>query len=261
MKIFNKEYWKESVLACKDLKKLIFAALIAALTIGLDGLKIPLAPGTLEIKITFLLIATGCAIYGPIWGAVIAIAVDILSFILIPTGYPFFPGYMLTEVVVSLIYGLFLFRQKISVTKIFCAKILTNLTHIFLNSLWAAILYDKAYLGYLATGAIKNILLLPIEAIMLCIVFSLLIPPLSRLGLLPIHSRGAIKQLALRRSGLTIAGFTLLLGSFCCLYYFLQNILPILFAILFAAMFISGLAILLITGKAKRIKDEDLKIW
>lgn len=251
MNIFSKEYWTGCLSAGKNLRRLVFAALIAALTLALDGAKIPIAPGTLEIKITFLLVAIGAAIYGPIWGAFIAVAVDLLSFFLIPTGYPFFPGYMLTEMVVALFYGFFLFQQKISVTRIFLAKICTNLTHIVLNSLWASVLYGKGYLGYLATSTVKNVLLLPLEAILLCVAFALLIPPLSRLGLLPIHSSGEIKQLALRRSGLTITGLTLLLGSLCCLYYFLTDVLPILFAILFVAMFISGLTILLITGKSK----------
>lgn len=256
MKIFTKDYWKASLLACTDLKKLVFAALIAALTIALDGLKIPLAPGTLEIKITFLLVATGCAIYGPLWGALIAVAVDLLSFFLVPPGFPFFPGYMLTEVIVALIFGLFLFRQRISVTKIFCAKILTNITHIFLNSLWASIFSGKAYLAHLGISIIKNTLLLPIESILLCCLFGLLIPHLSRLGLLPAHSQGAIKQLALRRSGITITGLTLILGSLCCLYFFLNEILPLLFAILFAGMFIGGLTLLLITGKSAPKNNE-----
>lgn len=194
--MFQKEYWLSSARELKDIKKLVFAALICAMTVALDGVaRIPLMPG-LEIKLTFFVIALGCAVYGPVAGMLMAVVVDTLCFLVANTGYAYFPGYMITEVLVSLTYGLFFYRRKITVAKLFCAKVCTNyLWHLLLNSLWSAILYGKGYLYYLGTSVVKNTVLLPIEVLIMAAMFALLLPPLSKLGLLPRHSEQELAKL------------------------------------------------------------------
>ena len=201
MRIFTKEYWFRSAKELKNIRHLAFAALICALTVALDGLvKIPLLPGGLEIKFTFVFIALGCAVYGPVTGMLIAVVVDTLSFLIFPTGYAYFPGYMLTEMLVSLIYGLFFYRQKITVWKLAAAKICTNyLCHVGLNALWSSILLSKGYLFYLGSSLVKNTLLLPIEVLIMAVFFALTIPPFAKMGLLPAHSEKELQKLTFRR--------------------------------------------------------------
>lgn len=200
MKIFTKEYWLCSAKELKDIRHLVFAALICAITVAMDGIaRIPLFMG-LEIKLTFFIIAFGCAVYGPVTGMILAAVVDTLCFFIANTGYAYFPGYMLTEVLVSLIYGLFFYRRKITVWRLAVAKICTNyLCHVGLNALWSALLYGKGYLFALGSSLIKNTLLLPIEVVIIAVFFALVIPPFAKMGLLPAHSEKDLQKLMFRR--------------------------------------------------------------
>ena len=200
MKIFSKEYWRLSAMELKDIRHLVFAALICAITVGLDGIaRIPVYMG-LEIKLTFFIIAFGCAVYGPVTGVLIAAVVDTLCFFIANTGYAYFPGYLLTEALVSLIYGLFFYRQKITLMRLTLAKICTNyLCHVGLNALWSSILYGKGYLFVLGGSLVKNTLLLPIEVVIMAVFFALVIPPFSKMGLLPAHSEKDLQKLMYRR--------------------------------------------------------------
>ncbi len=200
MNIFTKDYWRSSAKELKNIRHLVFAALICAITVALDGIaRIPLFMG-LEIKLTFFIISFGCAVYGPVTGMLLAAVVDTLCFFIANTGYAYFPGYMITEVLVSLIYGLFFYRQKITLGRLFLAKVCTNyLCHVGLNALWSALLYSKGYLFYLGSSLIKNTVLLPIEVAIMAAFFALTIPPFAKLGLLPAHNEKDLQKLLIWR--------------------------------------------------------------
>lgn len=220
MNVLKKEYWKAAFSEFRDLKKLAFAALICAVTVALDGLlRIPLVPGQLEIKCTFFIIALGCAVYGPAAGVLMAVVVDTLSFFLFPTGFAYFPGYMLTEMVVSLIYSLFFYRQKITVYRLFFAKLLTNATHVFLNSLWSMVLMGKAYHYYFWTGLIKNTILLPVEVLVLAAFFAAVVPFFAKAKFLPAHSEKDLQRLQINVSVFPVLALSCLLGAGCSIYY------------------------------------------
>ncbi len=220
MNIFQKEYWKSALLEFRDLKKLAFAALICAVTVALDGLlRIPLIPGQLEIKCTFFIIALGCAVYGPVAGVLMAAVVDTLSFFIFPTGFAYFPGYMLTEMVVSIIYSVFFYRQKITVSRLFFAKLCTNATHVLLNSLWSMVLMGKAYLYYFWSGLIKNAILLPVEVLILAAFFGAVIPFFARTKFLPAHDEKDLQKLQLNASVFPVLALSCLLGGGCSIYY------------------------------------------
>lgn len=220
MNIFKKEYWKSALTEFADLRKLAFAALICAVTVALDGLlRIPLVPGQLEIKLTFFIIALGCSVYGPVYAVLMAVVVDTLSFFLFPTGFAYFPGYMLTEIVVSLFYCLFLYKRKITVTRIFMAKLCANATHVVLNSLWSAVLMGKAYLYYFWSGLLKNAILLPIEVIIMAALFAAVIPVFTKAKLLPAHNEADLRKLQFNISVFPVLALSFLLGGVCSLYY------------------------------------------
>lgn len=253
MNIFSKEYWKSACLELKSLKRLSFAALVCALTVALDGLaRIPLIPGSLEIKCTFIIIALGCAVYGPVAAALIAIVVDTMSFFLFSTGFAYFPGYMITEIVVSLIYCFFLYRRKITVFRLFFAKVCTNyLAHLLLNSLWSSLLMGKGYLYYFWNSLIKNTILLPFEVLLLAVFFGAVLPFFSRMGLLPAHSSEELIRLSFKRGGLTVLGLLLMGGSLCCLYLIATTSKTLLFSLLGGLLLLSGIALLIINRKKR----------
>ena len=67
---FCKAYWRDAAAELKDLRMLVFAALIVALRVALKTVvRIPLAP-SLDITPAFLANALGAMVYGPVVGAV-----------------------------------------------------------------------------------------------------------------------------------------------------------------------------------------------
>lgn len=86
----------------------------------------------------------------------------------------------------TMIYALFLYRAKPTVVRIFLAKLFTNILNVFLGSLWSAILLSKGYLYYMTTSFYKNLIMLPVQTVMLWYLVVAILPSLSHMGLVPI---------------------------------------------------------------------------
>ena len=183
---FSAAYWRDAVREVRDLRKLTFAALMIAMCIILGYIpSVPLFGGA---KITWGFLARSvCALVcGPVLGVAFGFAEDILSFFLTGGGgYPFFPGYTLTTMLGVLIYALFFYRAKLTVRRVFFAKLLTNIENVVLGALWMAILSGKAYLVTASASALKNLIMLPFQTALLVILLSALMPVLRRSKLVP----------------------------------------------------------------------------
>lgn len=183
---FSAGYWRTAAAELKDLRKLAFAALMIAMCFGLSMIpSVPLFGGA---KITWGYLARSvCALVcGPVLGVLFAFAEDILNFFLTGGGgYPFFPGYTLTTMLGVLTYALFLYRTPLTIRKVFFAKLLTNIQNVLLGALWMAILSGKAYLVTASASALKNIICLPFQTLLLVVLFSALMPALRQMRLVP----------------------------------------------------------------------------
>ena len=186
-------YWHEANLAMKCLKLLVFAALMIAVTRALS-----LIPGIpiWHTKLTWGFLARSvCALVcGPVLGLVFGFVEDILGFILQPTG-DFFPGYTLTTMLGVLTYALFLYRAPLRVWRIFCAKLLTNVQNVVLGALWMAILNSngrfslETWYASASLSAAKNLIMLPVQTVLLVVLLRALQPALQRTGMLPRQAR------------------------------------------------------------------------
>jgi len=186
-------YWREAFACLKDLRCLVLAALLIAGRVAVTSFYIPLAQN-LKISFGFFLNAAGSFVYGPVVGLLTGFATDILGFFLHPQG-PFFPGYTLTAMMGSFVYGLFLFRARITPVRLLLCKLSVNLfVNVGLNCVWSAMLYSKGYLYYLFRNTGKNLLMLPVEVLILLAVFRLVIPIAQGAGLVPKESNGMTKK-------------------------------------------------------------------
>ena len=183
---FSAAYWRNAAREVRDLRKLTFAALMIAMCVVLGHIpSVPLFGGA---KVTWGFLARSiCAtVCGPVLGLLFGFSEDVLTFFLTGGGgYPFFPGYTLTTMLGCLLYALFLYRAKITVRRIFLAKLVTNIQNVLLGALWSAILYGKAYFVMASGSALKNLIMLPFQTVLLVLLFSLLLPLLSRMKLVP----------------------------------------------------------------------------
>ena len=183
---FSKAYWRDAAGELKDLKKLTFAALMIALCIMLGYIpSVPLFGGA-KITWGFLGRSICSMVCGPVLSACFAVAEDLLSFFLTGGGGSlFFPGYTLTTVLGCLFYSLFFYRAKITVRRVFLAKLVTNIQNVLLGALWSSILYGKAYLVLAAGSAVKNLIMLPFQTLLLVILITALLPVLKAMKLVP----------------------------------------------------------------------------
>ena len=183
---FSRAYWKESMKSFRSIRGMVFAALMVAACVAMSYLPaIPVTPGGRTISLTFIPRALCALVYGPVGSLVFGAAEDTLSFLIDSGGYAYFPGYMLTTMLGCFTYALFFYRTKVTVLKIFLAKLLTNAQNVVLGTLWTAILYDKGYLLLVWDSAIKNLITLPIYTIVLIVAFQALLPILRRTGVIP----------------------------------------------------------------------------
>lgn len=185
---FSATYWRTAMRDFRQPRNLAFAALMIAACVALSyipSIRIDFTDVySASVTWGFLARSLCSMVCGPVMGLVFGFAEDTISFLMKPSGV-YFPGYALTTMLGNLIYALFLYRVRFGVTRIFLAKLGTNLLNVFLGSLWSAILSGKGYLLYVSTRAVKNLLLLPIQTAILCFLFAALTPILHRMGWLP----------------------------------------------------------------------------
>ncbi len=183
MSIFSRNYWRIATLELKNLRTLLFAALMVAAAIALGWLfKIPLAEN-LSISVSYLARAVAALVCGPVVGLLYGFAEDILGWILKPSG-SFFPGYTLNTMLGVFVYALCFYKQRLTIWRVVVAKLITNFPiSVGLGCLWSSVLYGRGYLYYLGTSLVKNTLYCPIQILMLLIVLQALLPTLKRMGL------------------------------------------------------------------------------
>ena len=179
-------YWADARAQLKNARMLTLAGIITAASIVLESFPIYLLGTSLKIYFSFLVISLGCYVYGPAVGILVGFANDTLGFLISSFGEPYFPGYLITAMLSGLIYGTLLYRQRITVLRLVVVRLIINYgSNVLLGSVWKAMLYGKGYYYYFTTGLIKNTTMLPIEVLLMVLMFQLALPALARSGLLP----------------------------------------------------------------------------
>lgn len=113
-------------------------------------------------------------LFGPAVGMIFGAVLDILKFLIKPTG-PFFPGFTLSAALGGLIYGLICYRKKLSIWRVLTAQVLVKVfVNIGLNTLWLKILYDKAVLAILPGRILSNAIMLPIDTFIMFMILKMI---------------------------------------------------------------------------------------
>ena len=183
---FSPAYWRDAAAELKDTKMLVFAALMIAIRVALKLVAIPLAPN-LKINTAILANALGAMVFGPVVATVSAIVSDFLGVLI--TGEPYFLPMVLLEIGGSLIFALFLYRARVTPTRVILSRFTICLViNIFLQTP-LMMLYYKFMMGgssYVLTvpKIIKNLFMFPIESVVLTIFLAFMQPILYRMKLI-----------------------------------------------------------------------------
>ena len=188
---FFPAYWREAAGEVKKLRVLVLAALFVGLDIVVGMFFIPMPFGdNLRIYFNYFTNSMCSMICGPVLALIFGFVRDMLGFMANPSG-GFFFGYTLSAMLSSFCYALFFYKARITVTRIMCCKLVINVcNNILLGSLWSAMLYSKGYYFYLVSSTVKNLMLLPVEIILLVLFYQLALPVLVKMKLIPEQPKG-----------------------------------------------------------------------
>lgn len=106
-------------------------------------------------------IAITGSMFGPVPAMIVGMLGDVLSFIMNPTGGAYFPGFTINGILTGLIYGLFLYKNEVTVPKVVIAWVINCIAvEIFLSAYWLFFLYGtssgKSYFIYLSARLISQ---------------------------------------------------------------------------------------------------------
>ncbi len=212
---FSRAYWKDAAKSLRDTKMLALAALVVALRVALRSVNIPIGDN-LIISVGFLPNALGALVYGPVVALLSGAVSDILGATLFPMG-PFFPLFTVVEMLGALLFALFFYRTRITVPRVALARLSVNvLCNIILTPICLSLMYGKGVFVYVIPRIAKNLLLFPLESVLLCVLFQAMMPVLCRAGLAsPEQAPPALEK---RHIGLFI-GLLIAAGAAVFLFY------------------------------------------
>lgn len=185
---FSKAYWARAAAEMKDTRMLVFAALMIAIRVVLKIPKIPLATD-LNITFTFVANAFGSMVYGPVVAVPAGVVSDFLGYLVSnPDGGPYYPPFILTECAGSVLYALFLYRAEITTPRVFLAKFSVNflvnvvLTVPVMRGYYAFRGMSTVYPLFDSLRIVKNLVMLPVEAVALALILRAVAPAVKPLG-------------------------------------------------------------------------------
>lgn len=158
--------FKDSAKELKKTRCITLAAMLGATAIVLSQFTIVVSD-FLKIGFAFLPNRIVYYLFGPFVGIIYGAAMDILTYIVKPTG-PFHPGFTINAAITGLIFGLILYKRPLKLSRIFIASTIKMIiVNIILNSYWISSITGKAFIAIMPVRITKNILLLPVEALLL----------------------------------------------------------------------------------------------
>ena len=155
----------DSMEELKHVNTVTVMAMFAAISVVLGYFTLVLGD---YLKIGFSTIANQFVYYlfGPVAGAAFGGALDILKYIIRPTG-AYFPGFTIGAMVGGVIYGCFLYKRPIRFTRVLAAELTVSvICNMLLGTLWLSMLYGKAFMVLLPMRAFKNLIMWPVNSML-----------------------------------------------------------------------------------------------
>ena len=157
--------FRNSMEEFKHVNTVTVMAMFAAISVVLGYFTLVLGD---YLKIGFSTIANQFVYYlfGPVAGGLFGGALDILKYIILPTG-AFFPGFTISAMEGGVLYGCFLYKRPISFWRVLAAELTVSIIcNMLLGTLWLSMLYGKAFMALLPMRVFKNIMMWPVNSIL-----------------------------------------------------------------------------------------------
>lgn len=186
-----KQKFSQSFLEFKNLHSLIGMAMLLALGVVLNlfstPIPIPILAGT-YVTLDFIPNALLGMMYGPVAGVLAAGVGDILQFMIKPDG-GFFFGFTLSAMMTVFFDGLFFYKFKLSIPRLLANRFIINMfVNGVLQTLWISMMGGKSMAVLIFPRLLKNLVLLPVESLVLYLLLGSLIRIFARKKVPETHS-------------------------------------------------------------------------
>ena len=183
---FSAQYWRLAALEMKSTRMLVIAGVLTALRIAVKSLTIPIGP-SLNITFGFIINALGSLIYGPVMAIFTSAISDTLGALLFPSGAYFFP-FIFEEIAGGVLFALFYYRAKITTLRVMLGRFAVTIIVNLMISPVIMIYYYKMVLGksytfFTMPRMIKNLVMFPIQSLILVLLLGALLPHTNRMNL------------------------------------------------------------------------------
>lgn len=165
MKILN-----ESLNELKNVRVLAICGIFMALSVALKFVASIDIGQYIRIGVSDLPGMAVSALFGPAVGGIFWGLLDIIKYIVAPTG-PYFPGFTLSAVLNGVIFGAILYKKNITYLRVFMAQFVSKVVvSLAINTAWLSMLYGNAYLAMLPARLVTNAIMLPIDTVLMYMV-------------------------------------------------------------------------------------------
>lgn len=149
-----------------NVRSLTLAAMMVALYVALYASTVNLSE-TLRINFNWVVLAFAGYLLGPFLAGMVGVSGDIIGFLIRPTG-SYFIGFGLNVMMIGVVYGLVLYKTKISFIKILIPRLYQSfIANLIFNSIMLSAMFGIDFRANFIPRLIKNSVLFPIEYIIL----------------------------------------------------------------------------------------------
>ncbi len=153
----------DSLQEFKSVRTITACAMFAAISVVLGAYTIVIGD---YIKIGFSSVSNQFVhlLFGPAVGSLFAGALDILKYLVQPTG-AFFPGFTLGAMLAGVLYGCFFYKKPVRIGRVLLAELTVSvICNMLLGTLWLSMLYGKGFLALLPMRVVKNLIMWPVNS-------------------------------------------------------------------------------------------------
>lgn len=156
--------FRESLEELKKTRTITICGLFAAMSCLMGSFTIRIG-NILKIGFSGLINELVSMFFGPVVGGVFGGMTDVLKYILRPDG-AFLIGMTLNSALAGVIYGIFLYKKKISFWRILAAGVVVGFLCNIIITTWLLVpLTGKGFFVMLPTRLLKNVVMIPINAL------------------------------------------------------------------------------------------------
>lgn len=140
-----------------------------------------------RISFGFVPMSMAGILFGPVYSCIVAALADLLGAILFPTGGAFWPGFTVVAACTGLTYGMLYehperqFTNRQWYTRLLVTELVVNLfVNVVLGTLNLYFMYGAGAFANVPVRLVKNIVMIPIEIIIITTLNKSLVRPLKR---------------------------------------------------------------------------------